>query len=398
MQAVHPGWPRERQYTEEGMASADGTELPAAGVQAERGATCSEICRLSTCEYKGCHTERCFAELPEVKKALGPLIRSAKATAKSRIETRTPFSKEYVWVRSKLLGSGAFGDVYRCRRQDEDQYQYAVKEINIAAFGEVNTLRDIFREVEVLQELSSSNMCHVVEFVGFHRSHETAWIVLRLLPGQPLSKLIKGMRRVAENDRHAIVLRLATELLEMLSVSHLKGIAHGDLKPDNVFIDLQNCHRMTHVLDWGLACKHEPGSKVVILQGTLEYLAPEVVSGWIAKSKGAEPQPVCPSAADMWSAGCLLLEAYTSQSPFQMGWWRLATMQQCTGILKLQTNWAAGGKGAKKLESILSRCAPQAQTFFRGLLEYDPRQRLTASQALHHPYLSFGQSSSRKHD
>ena len=45
----------------------------------------------------------------------------------------------------------------------------------------------------------------------------------------------------------------------MLTVCHAKGIGHGDIKPDNVFIDLENCQRMTYVLDWGLAVKHAPG-------------------------------------------------------------------------------------------------------------------------------------------
>lgn len=63
--------------------------------------------------------------------------------------------------------------------------------------------------------------------------------------------------------------------VQMLSVSHMKGIAHGDLKPDNVFVDLQNCHRMTHVLDWGLAHKHEPGTseqtlRIALLFATLQ--------------------------------------------------------------------------------------------------------------------------------
>lgn len=76
------------------------------------------------------------------------------------------------------------------------------------------------------------------------------------------------------------------------------------------------------------------GSKVIILQGTLEYLAPEVLVGWIAKSKGADPEAVCPCTADMWSAGCLLLETYTSQSPFRVRWhaWMNLTMDWIFGL------------------------------------------------------------------
>ena len=48
-------------------------------------------------------------------------------------------------------------------------------------------------------------------------------------------------------------------LWQVLAFSHAKGIAHGDLKPENVFLDLQHCHSMTHVLDWGLATRSAPG-------------------------------------------------------------------------------------------------------------------------------------------
>ena len=56
----------------------------------------------------------------------------------------------------------------------------------------------------------------------------------------------------------------------------------------------------------------------MLLQGTLDYLAPEVLAEWMAKSKGETPVPVKPSQADMWSVGCLLLEALTGKNPFKV--------------------------------------------------------------------------------
>ena len=121
----------------------------------------------------------------------------------------------------------------------------------------------------------------------------------RLLPGQPLDKVIGMLYKLPADDRRAILTRTATELLQvrhlqvvkvdqvqgkdvsnfckctcnshdslqmltcfasqMLADVHAKGIAHGDLEPANIFLDLQSCQTMTRVLDWGLAKRYQPG-------------------------------------------------------------------------------------------------------------------------------------------
>lgn len=56
----------------------------------------------------------------------------------------------------------------------------------------------------------------------------------------------------------------------------------------------------------------------MLLQGTLEYLAPEVIDQWIAKDKAKDPSLCDPAAADMWSLGVVLLELYTGTNPFKV--------------------------------------------------------------------------------
>lgn len=56
----------------------------------------------------------------------------------------------------------------------------------------------------------------------------------------------------------------------------------------------------------------------MLLQGTLEYLAPEVLDQWTAKYQGREPAPCDPASADMWSMGVVLFEVYTCKNPFRV--------------------------------------------------------------------------------
>ena len=56
----------------------------------------------------------------------------------------------------------------------------------------------------------------------------------------------------------------------------------------------------------------------MLLQGTLEYPAPEVLDQWIAKNQGLEPVPCDAAAADIWILGVVLLEVSTGKNPFRV--------------------------------------------------------------------------------
>lgn len=73
----------------------------------------------------------------------------------------------------------------------------------------------------------------------------------------------------------------------------------------------------------------------MLLQGTLEYLAPEVLDQWTAQSQGREPAPCDPASADMWSMGVVLFEVYTCKNPFRVSFvieyaHQIARMKRCT--------------------------------------------------------------------
>jgi len=117
------------------------------------------------------------------------------------------------------------------------------------------------------------------------------WTILVMPYGTPLRDL----------GRTELAPRLARELLAGVGFMHSRGIAHLDLKPDNLVVAVENIRLL--IVDFGLSCEvaGRGGKKVRGFRGTVGWVAPEV---------GDEKGPVlefCPIAADLWATGRTLL-------------------------------------------------------------------------------------------
>src|SRR5205807_809360 len=116
------------------------------------------------------------------------------------------------------------------------------------------------------------------------------------VPGESLRRILARGKLGA-----SYVADLATQICAGIDEIHDAGIAHGDLKPDNVLVDGSGVAKVT---DFGVArisAPAEPGK----LAGTLEYMSPEQL-------EGAPADP----ASDIYALGVMLCELYTAQRPW----------------------------------------------------------------------------------
>ncbi|RWS06681.1 myosin light chain kinase: smooth muscle-like protein, partial [Dinothrombium tinctorium] len=152
------------------------------------------------------------------------------------------------------------------------------------------------------------------------------------------------------------------QICEGAEYMHSKYILHLDMKPENILCVTRTGNRIK-IIDFGLARRFTPGEKLQVLFGTPEFCAPEVVNY----------ERVGPTT-DMWSIGVITYVLLSGLSPF-MGDSDLETMANVTSA-----QWDFE-------DEAFDMISDEAKDFISKLLVKDKDERMTATEALNHPWL-----------
>jgi len=180
-----------------------------------------------------------------------------------------------------------------------------------------------------------------------------------LIEGCELYQRIASKQDISEDEGRKYFRQIVMALRHV----HQQGIAHRDMKPENILIDKQG---NVKIIDFGLAAYHctaGPESSPITMTekcGTKALIAPEVLRG--NGYNGA--------IADIWSLGVILFSMFTRAYPF-----RGATDSVVVTKIK------AG------MYSMSNSIPVDAQDLIRKLLVVDPAQRITLDAVLAHPWL-----------
>ncbi|KAI9838386.1 MAG: cyclin-dependent protein kinase [Sarea resinae] len=339
-------------------------------------------------------------------------------------------SKVQVQDRYKVIGfisSGTYGRVYKAVGRTGQAGEFAIKKFKPDKEGEVIQYTGISqsacREMALCSELSHPNVIHLVEII---LEDKCIFMVFEYAEHD----LLQIIHHHTQPTRHAIpaptIRSILFQLLNGIQYLHSNWVLHRDLKPANIMVTSQG---EVKIGDLGLArLFYKPlhslfnGDKVVV---TIWYRAPELLLG----SRHYTP------AVDMWAVGCILAELLSLRPifkgeeakmdskktvPFQRNQMQkiieilgVPTKDRWPGLIsqpeysQLQSLSAAANnprtpkpqgleawytqtiKSAGYPASPLS-ASPGRECFalLSGLLEYDPNKRLTAKQALEHPYFA----------
>ncbi|XP_029193916.1 calcium/calmodulin-dependent protein kinase type II subunit delta-like isoform X2 [Acropora muricata] len=253
------------------------------------------------------------------------------------------------------LGKGAFSIVRRCVHKDT-KVEYAAKIINTKKLSS-RDLQKLEREARICRLLKHANIVRLHASISEEGYH---YLVFDLVTGGELFEDIVAREYYSEADASHCI----QQILESVHHCHHNNVVHRDLKPENLLLASKEKGAAVKLADFGLAIEVD-GDKHgwYGFAGTPGYLSPEVLK------KEPYGRPV-----DLWACGVILYILLVGYPPF----WD-------EDQHKLYSQIKAGAYDYPSPE--WDTVTDEAKELINTLLSVDQSRRITASEALKHPWI-----------
>ncbi|XP_027133613.1 calcium/calmodulin-dependent protein kinase type II subunit gamma isoform X12 [Larimichthys crocea] len=269
------------------------------------------------------------------------------------VVTSTRFTDEYQLYEE--LGKGAFSIVRRCVKKSTGQ-EYAAKIINTKKLS-ARDHQKLEREARICRLLKHPNIVRLHDSIseeGFH------YLVFDLVTGGELFEDIVAREYYSEADASHCI----NQILESVSHIHQHDIVHRDLKPENLLLASKMKGAAVKLADFGLAIEVQGDQQAWFgFAGTPGYLSPEVLR------KDPYGKPV-----DIWACGVILYILLVGYPPF----W-----DEDQHKLYQQIKAGAYDFPSPEWDTV----TPEAKNLINQMLTINPAKRITADQALKHPWV-----------
>lgn len=226
-----------------------------------------------------------------------------------------------------------------------------------------------FAEKEVIIRTSIQHPC-VVQTLDIFESPYDLFIVMELMAGGSLDRKLAKLGHPLDEIEARIVMR---RLFSALHHLHARNIAHRNIKPQNIFLDVaDDVHwpGTVKISDFSLACLLDDPDCRKRIVGTPEYLAPE--ASFMTPTMDGTREVVFGVEMDMWACGVTLYNLLSLQLPFEG--------DSPADVFKRSR------RGKVRFGHAFSSVSYEGMSLIRALLQIDRRKRLTAETALLHPW------------
>lgn len=251
------------------------------------------------------------------------------------------------------LGCGTYGSVSRGKHRSTG----VVRAVKTISKGHMKNVEQFKQEISIMKVVDHPNIIKLFETFEDRRN---IYLVMELCVGGELFDHIIEAGHFTEATAAIIV----QQILRAIFYMHENQISHRDLKPENfLFLTKDKIERnVLKIIDFGLSCRFENNQSLSTRAGTPYYVAPQVLSGRYDR--------MC----DLWSVGVIMYVLLCGYPPFggRTDQEVLARVRQGSFTFEAK-DWRHISEDAKSL--------------IRGLLKMDPKERMTADQALSHDWI-----------
>ncbi|NXC88686.1 M3K3 kinase, partial [Cercotrichas coryphoeus] len=279
-----------------------------------------------------------------------------QAFSTSPTKARNSLQAPVNWRLGKLLGRGAFGEVYLCYDADTGR-ELSVKQVPFdpdsqETSKEVNALEC---EIQLLKTLRHER---IVQYYGCLRDPEEKKlsIFVEYMPGGSIKDQLKAYGALTEN----VTRKYTRQILQGVFYLHSNMIVHRDIKGANILRDSAGNVKLG---DFGASKRIQTicmsGTGIKSVTGTPYWMSPEVISG---EGYGRK--------ADVWSVACTVVEMLTEKPPW-------AEFEAMAAIFKIATQ----PTNPQLPDGVSSSC----RNFLKQIF-VEEKRRPTAEDLLRHPF------------
>eukprot|EP00826_Nyctotherus_ovalis_P049525 TRINITY_DN599_c0_g3_i6.p1 TRINITY_DN599_c0_g3~~TRINITY_DN599_c0_g3_i6.p1 ORF type:complete len:550 (-),score=147.22 TRINITY_DN599_c0_g3_i6:103-1752(-) len=257
------------------------------------------------------------------------------------------------YIVKSVIGKGAYGEVKLVNDKITGNPR-AMKVIPKEGYGKISN-PTISTEIQTLKSLDHPNIIKIYEF---YQDDDSFYLITEYCSGGELYDRIIAMKSFSERK----AAELMKQILSAVTYCHARKIVHRDIKPENLLFESPAADANLKVIDFGTSMIFK-NTQLKQKLGTPYYIAPEVLK----KSYNEK--------CDVWSSGVILYILLSGTPPFYGN-----TDQE---ILKRVLDGRYSFRG-----ELWGSISAEAKSLITGMLKYDPDKRITAFDALNHPWIT----------
>jgi mitogen-activated protein kinase kinase kinase len=272
------------------------------------------------------------------------------------------------YMKGAMIGQGSFGTVFLALHAVTAELM-AVKQVEMPSNSgstmdarKNNMIEALKHEITLLRDLKHTN---IVQYLGSNSDDQHLNIFLEYVAGGSVATMLVNYGSLPEG----LIANFVRQILQGLNYLHSKDIIHRDIKGANILVDNKGTVKIS---DFGISKRveastllnpgpHKRGGPRVSLQGSVFWMAPEVVR-----------QTAYTKKADIWSLGCLIVEMFTGSHPHP----------NCT---QLQAIFKIGGSGSNADNArpdLPDMASEDAKEFLKRTFEIEHGKRPSAEELM----------------